>query len=231
LLLPKIQKPVKYGVILADPPWQFDIWSDHTVATSRNGPARKAMAASWEPTGRYKPDRLNSRSADGYYSVQDTKWIASLPVASIAADDCALFLWAIWPMLPEAMATIKSWGFEYKTVGFCWVKCCKNGNPGFGMGYWTRGNSEPCLLATRGNPKRLDKGVPQAIVSEFEPDDLLVAPRTKHSEKPAESHRRIERLVAGPYLELFGRKKVEGWTVIGDEITGRDIVDDIRLLS
>ena len=70
-----------------------------------------------------------------------------------------------------------------------------------GMGYWTRANSEVCLLGTRGLPKRLNADVRQGII----------APRREHSRKPDGIHERIERLVAGPYLELFARQKRTGW--------------------
>jgi N6-adenosine-specific RNA methylase IME4 len=77
-----------------------------------------------------------------------------------------------------------------------------------GCGYWTRSNTEPCLLATRGAPKRLNADVRMAII----------APRREHSRKPDEVHDRIERLVAGPYLELFARRPRPGWTVWGNEV-------------
>ena len=76
------------------------------------------------------------------------------------------------------------------------------------MGYWTRANAEMCLLATRGSPQRLAMDVPQVII----------APVGEHSQKPEEARRRIERLLNGPYLELYGRKPVDGWTVWGDQI-------------
>ena len=77
-----------------------------------------------------------------------------------------------------------------------------------GMGYWTRSNSEVCLLATKGSPMRLATDVHQ----------IVLAPVGEHSAKPEEVRRRIERLFAGPYLELYGRKLVPGWTVWGNEI-------------
>ena len=76
-----------------------------------------------------------------------------------------------------------------------------------GCGYWTRANSEVCLLATRGKPKRLNADVRQAIIE----------PRRQHSRKPDCVHGRIERLVEGPYLELFARAPRPGWTVWGNE--------------
>lgn len=76
------------------------------------------------------------------------------------------------------------------------------------MGYYTRSNSEICLLATKGSPLRLATDV-HAVV---------MAPVADHSAKPEEVRRRIERLFAGPYLELYGRETVPGWTVWGNEI-------------
>src|SRR6185369_8877518 len=96
---------------------------------------------------------------------------------------------------------IRAGGFTYKTCGFAWLKAHSGQVEKFrddidaqvGMGYWTRAHSEVCLLATRGKPKRVNADVRQGII----------APRREHSRKPDGVHERIERLVAGPYLELF----------------------------
>ena len=170
----------KFAAILADPPWQF---------------------VAWAKGGRKAPDR--------HYSTMTPEDIMALPVSALAAEDCCLFLWATRPMIPEALAVIAAWGFTYKTEAFTWVKVYadKPRTPRMGLGYWTRANTEPCLLATRGHPKRLHKDVGQVIA----------APIREHSRKPDETHERIERLVAGPYLELFARAPHEGWTVWGNE--------------
>jgi N6-adenosine-specific RNA methylase IME4 len=76
-----------------------------------------------------------------------------------------------------------------------------------GTGYWTRANPEPCLLFTRGKPKRLSSAVRK----------LLIAPRREHSRKPDEQYDRIEELCAGPYLELFARQVQPGWTAFGNQ--------------
>lgn len=172
----------KYAAILADPPWAFACWS---------GPA------------------IPSRTSDSHYSTMPIGDIAALPVADLAADDCTLFLWATWPLLPEALQVIDAWGFTYKTEAFSYVKVLPENprKPKLGLGYWTRANTEPCLLATRGNPKRLHADVGQVIA----------APIREHSRKPDETHSRIERLVAGPYLELFARQSRPGWTTWGNE--------------
>ena len=141
--------------------------------------------------------------------------IMKMPVADLAAPDCMLFMWICWPNLLESLETIKNWGFEYKTCGFMWMKADVSTINMFddavdtymGLGYYTRANSEACLLATRGKPKRLDAGVRQGII----------APRREHSRKPDGVHERIERLVDGPYCELFGRQKRKGWTVWGNQ--------------
>jgi N6-adenosine-specific RNA methylase IME4 len=177
----------KFGAIYADPAWSFACWSGKGKA----------------------------RSAENHYATMTMDEICSMPVADVAADDCVLFMWACWPLLPEALKVIEAWGFTYKTCGFDWMKA-NNRQPDMfredadvqvGMGYWTRANSEPCLLATRGKPKRLNADVRMGIIE----------PRRQHSRKPDCVHGRIERLVAGPYLELFARTPREGWTVWGNE--------------
>ena len=170
-----------FGAILADPPWNFQEWSD----------------------------KGSERSARKHYDTMTFEAIQALPVAELAGEDCALFLWITWPTLPEALVTIEAWGFEYKTCGFCWVKTNPiAGSIATGMGYWTRSNTEVVFLATRGKPQRVSKAVRQVVV----------APRREHSRKPDEVHDRIEALVQGPYLELFGRQERPGWTVWGNEI-------------
>ncbi len=177
-----------YGAILADPPWLYEVWSD-------------------KGTG---------RSAEQHYGVMTAADIASLPVPDLAADDCALFCWVTWPCLKQAIALIEAWRFTYKTCAFDWMKA-DNRQPNFfeaelpvqvGLGHWTRSNTEPCLLATRGCPARLHADVRQGII----------APRRQHSRKPDGIHERIERLVAGPYVELFARERREGWDCFGNEV-------------
>ncbi len=190
---------MKFQTILADPPWSFNVWKLND----------------------------NSRCANAHYPTQDPEWIASLPVQEVAADDSCLFLWACWPNLPDALRVIEAWGFTYKTCAFDWVKTTKGHDARMGLGYWTRANSEPCLFATRGRPKRMDKGVGQIIACGL----------GEHSEKPEEQYDRIERLVDGPYLEMFHRPRNglfpprEGWTFIGNETTGNDIRVDLDRLA
>ena len=141
--------------------------------------------------------------------------IAALPVGELAAHDCVLFIWGVWYYLPQTLDVIKAWGFEYKTCAFCWQKAdisqpdmFKDQYEGqWGLGYWVRQNTEFCLLATRRSPKRLNATVQQGIIE----------PRREHSRKPDGIHKRIERLVSGPYLELFARQKRPGWDVWGNE--------------
>jgi N6-adenosine-specific RNA methylase IME4 len=176
-----------FKAIYADPPWRFEAWSGKGTA----------------------------RSADNHYNTMRADDIASLPVAELAAPDCVLFMWICWPLLPDALRLIEAWGFKYKTCGFDWHKADDRQSDMFtdsvrvqvGMGYWTRANTEPCLLATRGKPKRRNADVRQGIIE----------PRREHSRKPDCVPSRIERLVDGPYLELFARTMRPGWTVWGNQ--------------
>jgi N6-adenosine-specific RNA methylase IME4 len=180
----RFSTPRKYGVIYADPPWSFRNWS--AKGTGRN--------------------------AISHYDCLDFASLAALPIASLGADDCALFLWATDLLLPRALELIRAWGFEYKTVGFYWVKLnakSKHDVDYFtGLGYWTRANPEQCLLATRGKPLRRAMDVKR----------LVVEKRREHSRKPDCVSERIERLVCGPYLELFARETRPGWDCWGDQL-------------
>ena len=134
--------------------------------------------------------------------------ISALPVRGLAAADCALFLWARSPALPEALEVIKAWGFAYKTVAFNWVKVDDSGKPRMGCGSYTRPSTELCLLAIKGKMKVRDHGVHQTIL----------APRREHSRKPVEQYGRIEKLFdAEPRLEMFARQRHVGWDPWGNE--------------
>lgn len=182
-----------FAAIYADPPWAYKTYSGDAIPAraSRNG------------------------LATAHYKTMPISDICALPVADLAAEDCVLFVWVTWPTLLDAVALINAWGFSYKTCGFAWTKADARQpeffqddvTPYMGLGYWTRANSEVCLLGSRGKPKRIHADVRQAIIE----------PRREHSRKPDCVHDRIERLVAGPYVELFARTTRKGWSSWGNE--------------
>jgi N6-adenosine-specific RNA methylase IME4 len=189
---------MKFNIIYADPPWNYRVYS------------KKGLG----------------RSAESHYPTMNIDDICNLPVATIAEKDCILFLWVTFPCLLEGLKAIKSWGFEYKTLGFCWVKRCKKQTDKWfwGLGFWTRANPEICLIAAKGKPKRLSKGVHSVIDTPIE----------GHSKKPNEIRLRIVELMGDlPRVELFARQKVDGWECLGNEIDGLDITQSIlkRLLE
>jgi N6-adenosine-specific RNA methylase IME4 len=179
----------KYRVILADPPWRYEVWSRDTGL---------------------------GRSAESHYPTMPTPDITALPIGGFAAPDCCLFMWSTWPTIQDAFKPGQARGFEYKACAFLWAKTNRAAvdrwatvddpaNWFVGMGYWSRANTEPCLLFTRGRPRRKSADVRQ----------LIVAPIREHSRKPDEVYERIERL---PYLELFARRKRIGWDSWGNEV-------------
>jgi N6-adenosine-specific RNA methylase IME4 len=175
----------KFGVILADPPWRF-------VTYSAKG---------------------EGKSPQRHYACLPLDRLAALPVASCAARDCALFLWATWPTIRDAFDLIDAWDFNYKGLAWEWCKWnAVTDRYAFGGGYGTRKNVEPCLLAMRGAPKRRQDRIGANAVR-----DVLFARRREHSRKPDEQYTRIETLYAGPYLELFGRQAWTGWTAWGNQ--------------
>jgi N6-adenosine-specific RNA methylase IME4 len=176
----------RFRVIYPDSPWPWVTWG---------GPSGKVRSA-----------------PDNHYGTCTLDEIAKLPVARLAADDCALLKWCTWPHITIGthVEIINAWGFKPSTDAFVWIKQTPSGKGLHnGMGYYTRSNSEVCLLATKGSPLRLATDVHQVVF----------APVGDHSAKPEEVRRRIERLFPGPYLELYGRNKdVPGWTVWGNEV-------------
>ena len=179
----------KYNIIYADPPWQY---------------ARSKVQG----------------AAEKHYRTMSVDDICQLPIAEICCKDCILFMWATFPQLREALQVIKAWGFDYKSVAFVWLKQNKSGIGWFyGLGFWTRGNAEICLLATKGQPKRKSAKVHQFIIS----------PLRGHSQKPDEARDKIVELVGDlPRVELFAREKAEGWDTWGNEVACDIVLEGYR---
>lgn len=134
------------------------------------------------------------------------KQIAELPVPKITEDNCHLYLWTTNNYLPDALDVMEAWGFKYKTC-ITWVK------DRIGLGQYFRGITEHCLFGVKGNlPYKIIDGKRQ------QGKTVIMAPKTRHSEKPEEMRRMIETVSYGPYIELFARKRVPGWDVWGHEV-------------
>jgi N6-adenosine-specific RNA methylase IME4 len=155
------------------------------------------------------------RTPQHHYSCLSIDELATLPVGSIAAPDCFLFLWVPLRSIDLVLPLMQAWGFTFSGSAFARVKLNKNAPTLFfdakgffmGGGYGTRHNVEVCWLGRRGAPKRISKGV----------RELIVAPVRQHSRKPDEVYGRIEALCAGPFVELFARQQWPGWICVGDE--------------
>jgi N6-adenosine-specific RNA methylase IME4 len=180
-----------FRVALADPGWKFRTWS---------------------PRG-------EGKSASRHYRCEELEQIASLPIGELMAPDSVFCLCVVQTHLPVAIQLIETWGLEYKTVLFNWIKMPKRWSadqrplrirPKMGCGYYTRANSELCLIARRGDGcRRIDKGV----------DQVIYAPAREHSRKPDEIRARIERLFGDvPKIELFAREQRPGWAAWGDQL-------------
>jgi N6-adenosine-specific RNA methylase IME4 len=182
------------------------------AATTRALPAQKWPLLLADPPWNFhvwSPDKLTSHPANEY-PVMSHDEICALPISGLAADDCVLFMWTTGPCLEEAFAVLKAWGFEYKSQ-LVWDKEIP------GMGFWARGQHEPLLIATRGNPPLPpQEAVPASVIRER---------RREHSRKPEASYTIIECMYPDlPKLELFARQARPGWDVWGNE-TGKFTAD------
>jgi N6-adenosine-specific RNA methylase IME4 len=171
----------QYGVILADPPWQYEMRSDKGYG----------------------------RSPDAHYGCLPLEAIKAMrdDVVFAAGPDCVLFMWAVYPMLPQALELMDAWGFRFKTGG-AWHKKTRHGKTAFGTGYILRSACEPFLIGTLGQPEIMSKSSRNIIEAEVR----------EHSRKPDEAHVLIERTFRGPYLEMFGRQRRPGWDVWGNQV-------------
>lgn len=173
-----------YPLVYADPPWPYR-------------------------------DKANAgkRGACHKYPVMHLSEIATT-LHQHAAKASVLFLWATWPTMADALHVAKLAGFHYRTCAFVWVKLTSTGKHHFGMGHWSRANSEPCLLFTRGKdyPRPLRRNIRQVVE----------APIGEHSAKPAEVRKRIDDMMGRPRrIELFARERVRGWDAYGLEVDKR----------
>ncbi len=161
---------------------------------------KKFGAIYMDPPWSYE-NRATRAAADSHYRTMPLEEIAALPVKELAAESSHLHLWTTNAFLFACQSLFEAWDFEYKGV-LVWIK------PGFGIGNYWRVAHEFLVLGVRGNSPFLD----HSQLSWF------LAERLEHSEKPETVREMIEAVSPGPYLELFGRKLVQGWTVWGDEV-------------
>jgi len=173
----------EFSTVLADPPWQFQ-----------------------NRTGKMAPEhkRLNR------YPTMTLDEIMALPVSEVLSKTAHLYLWVPNALLPEGLAVLKAWGFEYKS-NLIWYKVRKDGGPDRrGVGFYFRNVTEVILFGVRGkNARTLDAGRSQ--------ENIIVSQKREHSRKPDEQYKLIESCSPGPYLELFARGSRLDWTCWGNQ--------------
>ena len=175
--------PRRFKTILADPPWQFQ------NRTGKIAPEHKRLA-------RYCTLTLDD--------------IKALPVSRAADDTAHLYLWVPNALLPEGLAVMQAWGFNYKS-NIVWQKVRKDGGPdGRGVGFYFRNVTEVLLFGVRGkNARTLQPGRTQV--------NIMCTRKREHSRKPDEQYELIESCSPGPFLELFARGVRPNWRVWGNQ--------------
>jgi N6-adenosine-specific RNA methylase IME4/predicted XRE-type DNA-binding protein len=157
-------------------------------------------------TGKMAPEHKRLRR----YRTMSLREIKALPVAAHADNPCHLYLWCPNALLREGLEVMEAWGFTYKT-NIVWYKTRKDGGPdGRGVGFYFRNVTELLLFGLRGSMRTLDPGRRQV--------NIIRARKREHSRKPVETYDIIEQCSPGPYLELFARERIDGWTSWGNEV-------------
>ncbi|MGV8987630.1 MAG: MT-A70 family methyltransferase [Cypionkella sp.] len=184
--------PMKYGAILVDPPWSYEL-------RSAKGQAK---------------------SPEAHYSTMKLADLKALPVNQLAAPSCLMFMWSTWPHLPQALELMSAWGFAFSTGG-AWVKRTTSGKASFGTGYVLRSSTEPFLVGRIASPEIKSRSERNLIETEEDVTASLIdGLRREHSRKPPEMRQMIERLLPRAYYaELFAREPWPGHDVWGNETT------------
>jgi N6-adenosine-specific RNA methylase IME4 len=190
-------KPTIGPTGIIDPPWAYEQASKH--------------------------ERLTGYSTGHEYDSLSTDDLCQLPIRKMMNYG---FLWTTGPFIEDAYRMIRTWGMEPITM-LAWVKCNEINTdglpafghwehdpnvtykPSYGVGYWFRGCVEPIILFK--DPE---------VASIRTPFVGLLSPNARHSRKPDTLHQLIEQNFPGPYIELFGRRAVKGWSVLGNEAPG-----------
>jgi len=136
--------------------------------------------------------------------------IAQLPVGELTLPNSHLYLWCPNALLLEALTIMKAWGFTYKT-NIVWYKVRKDGGPdGRGVGFYFRNVTELLLFGVKGRLRTLKPGRTQT--------NIVIRRKEEHSRKPHVIYDIIRQCSPDPYLELFARERVKGWTQWGDQV-------------
>lgn len=177
----------QFGVIYADPPWSYKMFSEKGY----------------------------EKSPDAHYDCMSHADLIALrdPILFSTAPDAVCFMWAVWPMLDQALALMEAWGFQFKTGGAwhkrsaTWTAESSDPKSAFGTGYILRSACEPFLIGTIGEPRAKNRAT----------RNIIEAAVREHSRKPECTYNIIEALFDGPYLELFARQTRPGWSSWGNQ--------------
>ena len=183
----------KWDIIYIDPPWRYYRGDTKGRYTDYTGAAEK------------------------HYPTMSEEEIAALPMRSIMSDTSVVFMWATGPMLASAIRVIDAWDLWYRGVTYVWVKTKQDGSMMGAFGTiptFTKPKTEFVLAAT------INKRARPFPITTIKQDQLVFAPRGRHSEKPGEVRRRIVELCGDrSRLEMFARTRADGWDVWGNEVT------------
>lgn len=162
-----------------------------------------------DPPWAYRNKKTGGNMVSGAankYQTMSTEEISNMPIKDIAAKNSVLFIWATVPLIQDAFQVMNAWGYEYKSM-ITWRKIMS-----LGLGYWFRGQCEHLLFGIRGKVKAFRLQEPNFIQTKV----------LKHSQKPDEFRKLIERATAGMVsqnkIELFATHYPKGWDVFGDKV-------------
>lgn len=171
-------------------------------------PTRKFNIIYADPPWPYRDKNCAGNRKLKYPSMSIDK-LKAMPVSEISKPDAVCLMWVTAPLMKDGLQVLESWGFDYKTIAFTWIKINKIADSFFwGMGNSTRANAEFVLLGKKGKLPRVNAGVHSIIRERVQ----------EHSRKPDEVRKRILKLYGKkPRIELFARQNIRGWNSWGND--------------
>ena len=137
------------------------------------------------------------------YKMMPDRECLNFPIDDYAAERSTLFMWTVSSKTRLAHQIMETWGYKF----YCYIVWDKVSGTCINGMYQ---NHELCLYGYRGRYPKLNWKKPIKTI--------IRALATKNSEKPDKFYRVVRRTFPGPRIDIFARKRHDGFDAYGDQV-------------